>query len=545
MIKMNWGEIVDLLKIANLQGIKLFLKDNNLSYQVEKNAKIDPALMELLRRNKVMIIEFIRSELMASTNEKEIARESNELTLLPDQEVYDIFHNQKKEYLRYLILGECVFNMPFWLAFENLDKSALEKAWQATLNRHESLRTTFIRTKDGLKQRILKKTNEKYQFELIDAEQEVDKIKLFEKIVQEYQQLKFNFEEGPLLKSCLIKFSKNTHYMLVVLHHVIGDATSINVLKEEIYSLYLEYKDGNVNEHSPSAIQYKEYAHWVNEYLASDKGKIAKDFYRKTIMESILKEYPAIFERRNNIQNRTYFNILTEELKKALAKEDIGAYSEAFGSVVNLFPDKGSSYVTYITPDLFNRWKKISIELQETLFILLTCVFLVNWVRRTNQPHIRICIPFSTRKRKEFEKIVGWLMAEILVPLDIDQHLCCSQLANVMSNTILDTSEHCFYPIERILSDLDLPLDILAPLFINYIKEPSQRTEDFTNRHTNSGPAHFKLDFVMVEQANCVRLTIKYNNSYYQGNDIQEMMNGYIDLLSKVSTNLYDPLFNI
>jgi hypothetical protein len=51
------------------------------------------------------------------------------------------------------------------------------------------------------------------------------------------------------------------------MHHIISDGRSMEILSQEIISLYNAYLSNEKVPLSPLPVQYKEYAHWQNHQL--------------------------------------------------------------------------------------------------------------------------------------------------------------------------------------------------------------------------------------------------------------------------------------
>ena len=62
----------------------------------------------------------------------------------------------------------------------------------------------------------------------------------------------------------LVQLAESRYVFLLVMHHIIGDGWSMNVLYREILALYEAYLLGKPDPLKPLRIQYKDFAVWQN-----------------------------------------------------------------------------------------------------------------------------------------------------------------------------------------------------------------------------------------------------------------------------------------
>lgn len=509
--------------------ISITVVDDQLKLNIPHDFDATEIVKEV-RKNKQELISYIRNVREAS------GFETRKPEPVKKQQSYDVSHQQKKEYLRFLILGDHAFNMNFILPFEELDKKALEHAISSLFDRHESLRTTFSQTDGQIRQHVHETGSFPISIEYIDLVNDTDKQKIAERLFNQGIRRQFNFERVPLVEVKVAHYFEGAHFLLFTIHHVNCDAFSTELLKREIRLLYDAYRTGAVNPLEPLKLQIKDYAHWVTDLLNSDRGRASAEFYRRAVTRSVCLEY-GVPDRESwpRAVLGSYKKDLQQELIKAGAEHQSSQYAAAYGTLVNLFPPAGAFYRTFVSGDLLEKIRKLAADCQSSLFNTLTAALAVTLYEASRNPYIRIYIPFSTRVFEEFEHIVGWLTSEVVLCIEVSRSATVKDFIHHVASVILETSNHRFYPHERILDDLDLPLQILAPAVINLVNMTGSKITEFNPVHSNSGSGHFNLNCQVAEYDNGMMLDVNYKLSSYSPQTIEILMNRYVDVLERMS----------
>jgi len=120
-----------------------------------------------------------------------------------------------------------------------LDREALQASFDALLERHESLRTVFQADAEGHVEQLVR---ERMALEIpftdlsgIDAE--VREARAREAAVR-LAETPFDLTAGPLLRVALIRLAEGEHLLVVVMHHIVSDGWSMQVLVDEFAAQY-------------------------------------------------------------------------------------------------------------------------------------------------------------------------------------------------------------------------------------------------------------------------------------------------------------------
>jgi hypothetical protein len=135
------------------------------------------------------------------------------------------------------------------------------------------LRTAFVLVDGEPRQRILDEVAvEIREIDLMDSGSEEAASARAATLAAAEAAVPFDLTAPPLLRAVLYHLTPERDVFLMVIHHVIGDGWSMNVLYREVLALYDAYRHGRPDPLRPLRIQYKDFARWQNRQdLAEDE----------------------------------------------------------------------------------------------------------------------------------------------------------------------------------------------------------------------------------------------------------------------------------
>jgi acyl transferase domain-containing protein/NAD(P)-dependent dehydrogenase (short-subunit alcohol dehydrogenase family)/acyl carrier protein len=170
-----------------------------------------------------------------------------------EKEYYELSSAQKRLYvLQRMDEAGITYNEPLVMwADGNLVLEQLKDTFNRLVKRHDSLRTAFEIIDAEPVQRI----HQHVDFEIGYHENQAGIEAQAETVIQKFI-LPFDLHKAPLLRVELIKFREQKHLLIIDIHHIIADGTSVEILMKEFLELY----EGAVP--PPLRIQYKDYLEW-------------------------------------------------------------------------------------------------------------------------------------------------------------------------------------------------------------------------------------------------------------------------------------------
>jgi len=184
---------------------------------------------------------------------------------------YPLSSSQKRNYLIHQKIGRATtYNMPMALiARGEPDIPRFEASMRQMIDRHETLRTSF-HFLDGEPVQIV---HDEYEFAIEYMEATEDQL---DGIVRSFIR-PFDLEQAPLLRVLFVRLEPQKHALLVDMHNIISDGSSMNVFIQEFTNLYRGL------ELPPVRVQYKDYAHWQSQLLESEQLQRQEDYWREQI----------------------------------------------------------------------------------------------------------------------------------------------------------------------------------------------------------------------------------------------------------------------
>lgn len=127
-----------------------------------------------------------------------------------------------------------------------LDAERLRQAWQAVLDRHPALRSSFARDRSGAPRQVVRRTVT-LAFEVVEAPggepgaPDGDKLARddwLNRWLAEDLARRPSLRAAPLFRIALIRLSANEHRMVWTVHHIVQDGWSSARLLQEVFALY-------------------------------------------------------------------------------------------------------------------------------------------------------------------------------------------------------------------------------------------------------------------------------------------------------------------
>ncbi|NEQ16970.1 MAG: non-ribosomal peptide synthetase, partial [Moorea sp. SIO3E2] len=148
------------------------------------------------------------------------------------------------------------YNVPLYLELKgDLNPDALTKAITEIIQRHEVLRTNFRLIDDQPVQIIRQNAHINLPIIDLDYKQFSEQIKKVNQLAKEELQQSFNLEHDNLLRGKILRLNHQYHILLLVMHHIVGDAWSMGIFTRELSTLYESYCTGTLPSLPKLAIQ--------------------------------------------------------------------------------------------------------------------------------------------------------------------------------------------------------------------------------------------------------------------------------------------------
>ncbi|MCP4150469.1 MAG: hypothetical protein GY757_22165, partial [bacterium] len=438
------------------------------------------------------------------------------------KEYYDLSYAQGRMWTMNQV-GEASssLNVPIANILEGtFNRDLFTRAFYTLVERHDSLRTVFLTVppEGDVKQKILPSIEIDYQPKYIDLRllQRDNRESEAKKLLMRESGTAFNLLEGPLFRIRVIQLEEETIVLLLILHHIIGDFLSIEVLAKELFALYDAYGKDENNPLTPLGIQYKDYVNWMEKQF----------------------EHRELEKHETFWLNRFKGGAPTLELPLDKKRPSVQTYN-------------GHSAGLTINDGRLNKLRRFGEE-GTTLFMKLMALFKIVLYQYSGQTDIVVGIPIAGREHGDLKNQIGFFINSLALRTQFSGKDSFTEVLNKVKHTAMNAFEHQAYPFDKLVDKLGYTRDISRhPLFdvamdmLNYnILENLDTGTNLKMRPFDSGYTKSKFDitiFVQEGQKNVV-MDFVYNTDLFQHSTILRLVERYRTLLDKAIEHPTKPI---
>ncbi|MCB2411223.1 condensation domain-containing protein, partial [Hymenobacter lucidus] len=414
------------------------IKDNDILLEVvdgklkifAKNATPNPELISEIRARKEELLHFLSGRDQAAFTESFQAT----IPVIPVAEDYALSSSQKMLWIvSQFEQANIGYNIPGVHVFEgNLDYEAFSAALQAIVDRHENLRTVFRENAEGeVRQVVLPSASLPVAVPCNDLRNAADQEQQVKALVSQHALTPFDLVNGPLLHARLIQIEDHKWVFSYVLHHIISDGWSMDILMKELLLFYNAYTTGQTPPVAPLRIQYKDYTAWQQQQLQGESLQAHKDYWLKQFEG----ELPIL------------------ALPSDKPRPAVKTYSGA---------DISGRLGAGITKDL----KALCQQQGATLFMGLMAAVNALLYRYTGQNDIVIGSPIAGRAHADLEDQIGFYVNTLAFRSRFKGEDSFVALLDHVKQVTLGAYEHQIYPFGELVEALQLQRDMSRnPLF--------------------------------------------------------------------------------
>jgi len=303
-----------------------------------------------------------------------------------------------------------------------LHVDAFERALQALIVRHETLRTTFPSI-DGVAYQCVAEDSGVHldwqDFSTLPAEARQQRL---QQLADDQAHQPFDLERGPLLRACLVKAEEREHYFVLTLHHIVTEGWAMDIFARELGELYEAFVDDRESPLTPLPVQYLDYSVWQRHWLDSGEGARQLAYWKARLGDEhpVLalpsdRPRPAVQSHRGELQRF--------ELDPALV-----ARVHAFNSQRGL-----------------------------TLFMTMTATLAALLHRYSGQRDLRIGAPVANRIRPESEGLIGAFLNTQVLRCELDGQMTAAELLEQMRQAAIEGQSHQDLPFDQLVEALQPP----------------------------------------------------------------------------------------
>lgn len=266
-----------------------------------------------------------------------------------------------------------------------LDVDVLSRSLAALTERHETLRTMF-RMRDGQLRQVIGPPGPcAIPVERISLDQ-------FAEVTRREVDRPFDLEREPPFRLRLLRLADDDHIAMLPLHHIIGDARSVEIFIRDLAAYYVAFRGGTQPALPPLPIQYGDFVAWHRARLKGRHGTELLDYWVDRLSGAVPASLPT----------------------------DLQPAGQAFDGTSNGFRSRpGHTLSVPVAPELLSSVEELARRYRTTLYIVSCVAFQVLLARYSGQRDIAVRAPITFRNWREVEDLIADFGNDIVFRTDL------------------------------------------------------------------------------------------------------------------------------
>ncbi|KLV07684.1 non-ribosomal peptide synthetase [Photobacterium ganghwense] len=503
-------DMISLLADLERKGIRLALNEKGqLTSQCSKQA-LTPEIGQQIRDNKDAIIRCLH------------ARQAYEQPIPVQQAASGplSFSQSGLWFIEQYEDNSHLYNMPVHFRLTGkLDVAALEYAFSALVSKHASLRTRFVRNSQGKgEQHIAAQAELAVTHHDLSHLAHAEREQALVKMVEEDIYRPFDLEKGELTRVELVRLGEEEHLLMLTQHHIISDGWSVKNMFADFKQAFLAYQNSQPQPITPTAVNYIDYAHWLNSPAFRDYHEEFRPFWVER-----LKGIPEV-------------HALPLDKPRPASHNNDGAL--VFSSIP--LPQ-------------WQQFQRLCQQHSTSYFIGLHAVFSLLMARLGGDRDVVIGTPLAYRERADIEDVVGFFVNTIVLRTQLDDSLTFAEYLRYCREQDLAAFDHQLFRFEALSEAIGADrTTALNPIF--QIMLVYQAKVDFNDLIPGCGaveepspvlPAKTDLSLKVTELVDGVRLEWLYSKGVFKHQTVARFAEMFLMLLDGILAEPQSPVMEL
>ncbi|MGB0524987.1 MAG: amino acid adenylation domain-containing protein, partial [Flammeovirgaceae bacterium] len=403
--------------------------------------------------------------------------------------------------------GSTDYHMPsVYKLFGKLDVDAFEKAVQQLMDRHLILKTVY-REQDG---KPFQKVLTNYQWKLgYYSLVELGGNEELPAFIQQTINKPFNLSDESPLRIELVHCNEDEHLLILVLHHIACDGSSIPIFMKEIEQIYQAIIGNHPTALAELPIQYADYAIWQKDEV-------------------------------NEQQLTEQLNYWHQQLTNT---EDLALHTDY--PRTNQPTNEGAELSFVLPKTVSEQLERLALQEDATLFMVLLSAINILLHKYTGQHHFSVGTPIANRTKDELANLIGFFANTLALQSDLDSKLSYHDYLQQLKQHVLDAYSNQQVPFEKIVNQEVKKRDMSKnPIFQVMLTLNNQfstastaatwlgcqmETVDFEIE-----TSQFDLSFDVVRVPDGFVFSINYRTDLFKEARIKQMQNHLVQLFESI-----------
>ncbi|KAM0514832.1 hypothetical protein ACHAPE_006507 [Trichoderma viride] len=418
-------------------------------------------------------------------------------------------------FLDQLELGASWYLLPYAVRMRGpLQIDALRVALQALEQRHETLRTTF-EEQDGVGFQVVHASI--FQgLKMADLSGD-DQNESYLQLLHQEQTTPFDLTSEAGWRVSLLKLGENDHVLSIVMHHIISDGWSTDILRRELAQFYAAalLDHDPLSTVKPLPINYRDFSTWQKQQEQVAQHQKQLEYWTNQLENSSPAEFPTDFPRPAILSGKAGYVPVT------------------------------------IEGDLYMNLREFCRVKQMTPFTVLLAAFRAAHYRLTGTEDAVIGTPIANRNRREIENIIGFFVNTQCMRITVDDNETFESLVRQVRLTATAAFEHQDVPFDRVVSGLlpgsrDLSRNPLAQLMFAVHSQ-----QDFGNFElegleaealSNQVYTRFDIEFHLFQETDKLEGNLVFAADLFKLENIRNVASVFFEILHQGLAKPHTPI---
>jgi amino acid adenylation domain-containing protein/non-ribosomal peptide synthase protein (TIGR01720 family) len=317
----------------------------------------------------------------------------------------------------------------------------------------------------------------------------------------------FDLTQAPLARALLVRLGPGRHCLALTLHHVLCDATSIQILVRELAALHAAAVRGTASPLPEPALQYGDFAAWQRERQAPALDRQLAEWRERLRGAPTVLELPADRPRADNPRGR------------------------------------GAAFETALPAPLSHAVKSLARGEGVTLFMTLLAAFQVLVARWSGRLDFLLGTPIAGRTRPEVQEMVGFFVNTLVLRASLAGNPTFREVLARCRRTVTACFDYQEVPFSRLVEALRPERAAgRAPLVqvVFLLQKPGLRVDpeeglDFEMQRIPNGASKFDLTFLTRDSGDEIGCGVEYDSDLFLAATMIRLLDRYRLLLAAVT----------
>ncbi|MBI2784830.1 MAG: AMP-binding protein, partial [Legionella longbeachae] len=406
-------------------------------------------------------------------------------------------HSQKRFWiLEKLTERPGLYHVPCILIMRGyLSIKYLEKSFQYLIHRHHILRTRIVE-KDGL---LFQEVIPELAFAILSDDYESEN-----QLLAEINK-PFDLSVAPLMRVTLFKVNDTLNYLSMTIHHMISDAISLNILKQELSEYYNALTSNKHLTLPDLPVQYTDFTLWQHQLLDVDKKAHLMAWWKKQL-ENVPLCSSLPFDRPRKVLQSYHGYTYEFSLSKHIGEQ----------------------------LDLFARSHQL------TPYVVMLSAFVVLLYRYSEQDDLVIGTPVVGRQHKNLERLIGCFINTLPLRVKLNSFHRLIDVIQYIKDSSVNVLLHQNVSYDELIKNIDIDRSTAHPplfqVLFNYVSQDYTITLgdlSIDELKVERGLSEFDLSMTIIKKnENGYLAQIEYNTDLFDFNTICNFSRYYEKLLA-------------